>query len=53
MHPMVNKTILDNGVRIVSMKMPHVRSVSMGVWVQVGPVTRPRPKVGFPISSST
>jgi predicted Zn-dependent peptidase len=34
--PAVNKTILDNGVRIVSMHMPHVRSVSMGVWVHVG-----------------
>ena len=35
-NPPVNKTILDNGVRIVSMTMPHVRSVSMGVWVHVG-----------------
>jgi predicted Zn-dependent peptidase len=34
--PAVNKTTLDNGVRIVSMTMPHVRSVSMGVWVHVG-----------------
>ena len=34
--PKVNKTLLDNGVRIVSMAMPHVRSVSMGVWVHVG-----------------
>jgi predicted Zn-dependent peptidase len=34
--PKINKTILDNGVRIVSMTMPHVRSVSMGVWVHVG-----------------
>ena len=32
----VNKTTLDNGVRIVTMAMPHVRSVSMGVWVHVG-----------------
>lgn len=32
----INKTILENGVRIVSMNMPHVRSVSMGVWVHVG-----------------
>lgn len=32
----VNKTTLENGVRIVSMTMPHVRSVSMGVWVHVG-----------------
>jgi len=30
------KTILPNGIRIVSEKMPHVRSVSMGVWVDVG-----------------
>jgi predicted Zn-dependent peptidase len=34
--PIVNKTTLDNGVRIASMTMPHVRSVSMGVWVHVG-----------------
>jgi predicted Zn-dependent peptidase len=32
----INKTTLDNGVRIVSLNMPHVRSVSMGVWVHVG-----------------
>jgi predicted Zn-dependent peptidase len=30
------KTILPNGIRIVSRQMPHVRSVSMGVWVDVG-----------------
>jgi predicted Zn-dependent peptidase len=36
MNPAVNKTTLENGVRIVSMYMPHVRSVSMGVWVHVG-----------------
>jgi len=32
----VNKTRLPNGIRIVSKHMPHVRSVSMGVWVDVG-----------------
>ena len=32
----VNKTVLNNGIRIVSKKMPHVHSVSMGVWVNVG-----------------
>jgi predicted Zn-dependent peptidase len=32
----VNKTVLDNGVRVLSLSMPHVRSVSMGVWVGVG-----------------
>jgi predicted Zn-dependent peptidase len=32
----VDKTTLENGIRIVSKKMPHARSVSMGVWVNVG-----------------
>ena len=32
----VNKTTLDNGIRILTKKMPHARSVSMGVWVNVG-----------------
>jgi predicted Zn-dependent peptidase len=33
---MVKTTVLDNGVRIVSEKMPEVRSVSLGIWVNVG-----------------
>jgi len=32
----VNKTVLNNGIRILTKKMPHTRSVSMGVWVNVG-----------------
>ncbi|MFC1815681.1 M16 family metallopeptidase [Thermodesulfobacteriota bacterium] len=36
MNPTVNKTTLSNGIRILTKKMPHVRSVSMGVWVNVG-----------------
>jgi predicted Zn-dependent peptidase len=32
----VDKTTLKNGVRIVTKKMPYTRSVSMGVWVDVG-----------------
>ena len=32
----VQKTTLKNGIRIVSKRMPHARSVSMGVWVNVG-----------------
>ena len=32
----VDRTRLDNGVRIVTQRMPHVCSVSMGVWVNVG-----------------
>jgi predicted Zn-dependent peptidase len=31
-----SKTVLPNGVKIISQKMPHIRSVSMGVWVNVG-----------------
>ena len=30
------KTVLPNGIRILSRKIPHSRSVSMGVWVNVG-----------------
>ncbi|MDL2268565.1 insulinase family protein [Desulfosarcina sp. OttesenSCG-928-A07] len=32
----VDTTVLDSGVRIVSLSMPHLYSVSMGVWVDVG-----------------
>jgi predicted Zn-dependent peptidase len=32
----IAKTALNNGVRILTQKMPHTRSVSMGVWVNVG-----------------
>ena len=33
---MVNKTILDNGIRVLSEEIDHVRSVSIGVWVEGG-----------------
>ncbi|MFC1886256.1 M16 family metallopeptidase [Thermodesulfobacteriota bacterium] len=32
----MNKTTLTNNVRILTKKIPHARSVSMGVWVNVG-----------------
>jgi len=32
----VAKTTLKNGIRIVTKNMPYARSVSMGVWVNVG-----------------
>jgi len=32
----VNGTVLDNGIRVLTKHMPYVRSVSMGVWVDVG-----------------
>lgn len=30
------KTVLPNGVKILTMQIPHVRSVAMGVWVDTG-----------------
>lgn len=30
------KTVLPNGIRIVSEELPHVRSISIGVWIEVG-----------------
>ena len=31
-----NKTLLDNGIRILTKKIDYARSVSMGVWVNAG-----------------
>jgi predicted Zn-dependent peptidase len=36
MDEIVDKSTLENGVRIVTRNMPYSRSVSMGVWVNVG-----------------
>jgi predicted Zn-dependent peptidase len=33
---MIQKTRLENGLRIVTERMPHVRSASVGVWVETG-----------------
>jgi predicted Zn-dependent peptidase len=32
----ISKTVLSNGIKVITNKMPHFRSVSMGVWVNVG-----------------
>ena len=32
----VGRTVLDNGIRVVTERVPYVRSVAMGVWVSVG-----------------
>ena len=34
--PLYRKTVLDNGIRVVSESISHVRSVSIGVWADVG-----------------
>jgi predicted Zn-dependent peptidase len=41
------KTVLANGVRLVSHYMPHTRSVSMGVWVNVGARDESDPENGL------
>ena len=33
---MVNKTILDNNIRVISEEIDHVRSISIGAWVEGG-----------------
>ncbi|MDI6775643.1 MAG: pitrilysin family protein [Syntrophales bacterium] len=33
---MYYRTVLDNGIRVISEEITHVRSVSIGVWVQCG-----------------
>lgn len=33
---MVSKTILDNGIRVITEEIGHVRSVSIGAWVEGG-----------------
>ena len=43
----VDKTTLKNGIRIVSKKMTHARSVSMGVWVNVGARDESNPESGL------
>lgn len=35
-HPGTNKTVLNNGVQVITKQMPYVHSVTMGLWVNVG-----------------
>jgi predicted Zn-dependent peptidase len=32
----ISTTVLDNGIRVVTETMPHVRSVSVGLWIDSG-----------------
>src|SRR5258707_12176834 len=34
--PMVTREVLDTGLRLITETMPHVRSVSLGVWLTRG-----------------
>jgi predicted Zn-dependent peptidase len=42
-----NKTVLDNGIRVVSREMPDTRSVSLGIWVENGSRHETRPQNGI------
>jgi predicted Zn-dependent peptidase len=33
---MIKKTVLDNGIRVISEKIPHAHSVTIGIWVARG-----------------
>lgn len=33
---MYKKTTLDNGLRIITHRMPHMQSVALGIWIKVG-----------------
>jgi predicted Zn-dependent peptidase len=33
---MVNKTVLENGIRVISENIPHAHSVTIGIWVASG-----------------
>lgn len=36
LEPIYHKTVLDNGIRVVSEEINYVRSISIGVWVRSG-----------------
>lgn len=44
---MLEKTVLENGVRIISEKMPEVRSATLGIWVNVGSRNDPTGREGM------
>jgi predicted Zn-dependent peptidase len=32
----IRKEVLDNGVTVLTERMPHVRSISLGIWLKIG-----------------
>ena len=41
------KSVLGNGIRVISERMPHVRSVAVGVWVETGSRHEPEERGGM------
>src|SRR3954451_4548131 len=44
---MVVREVLDNGLRLITETMPHVRSVTIGVWLTRGPRHEDEPRGGI------
>ncbi len=44
---MYEKTILDNGIKVITQEVPHLLSVSIGVWVRMGSRHEEREKNGI------
>jgi predicted Zn-dependent peptidase len=40
------KSVLPNGIRVITERMPHVRSVAVGVWVETGSRREPETRGG-------
>ena len=41
------KSVLPNGIRVITERMPHVRSVAVGVWVETGSRHEPEHRGGI------
>jgi predicted Zn-dependent peptidase len=41
------KSVLPNGIRVITERMPHVRSVAVGVWVETGSRHEPESRGGI------
>ena len=41
------KSVLPNGIRILTERMPHVRSVAVGIWVGTGSRREPDDRGGI------
>ena len=41
------KSVLPSGIRVVTERMEHVRSVAVGVWVEAGSRHEPEGRIGM------
>jgi len=44
---MIEKTTLENGIQVITEEIPHVHSVSVGIWVQAGSRDEPHEENGI------